>query len=218
MEDFDERTPVEKRTPITEAWGVVCGLCEVWEVWGVGEKLNFMDSLYGLMWSDENTNGEDEIGQIGKTEELTEWEGKPLLPALKASLVQIAVMRTSCAFAIQAMKAKKNSRAAWAYACEANLWLGYLRGIAIGKSMEQNSSKLAMSVLGKMGADAAHAENRALKKVVFEWCDSNMASFKSMDGASTAVAGKVVPVTFRTARAWIADWKKTRRSTGTLQC
>lgn len=74
----------------------------------------------------------------------------------------------------------------------------------------------AMSKLGKLGADAAHAENRAMKKTVFEWCDVHISEFKSMDSAASAVAGKIVPVTFRTVRSWIATWKKTHQSAGKL--
>ena len=65
----------------------------------------------------------------------------------------------------------------------------------------------------KAGANAIHAENRAMKKDVFAWLDANMPNFKSMDSAAEAIAGKVAPVKFRTARDWVGEWKKLR-STG----
>jgi hypothetical protein len=73
----------------------------------------------------------------------------------------------------------------------------------------------AMSALGKLGADAAHVENRALKKEAFAWCDANMKNFPSMDSAAGALQ-KVVPVAFRTARSWVGDWKKQLPPAGTL--
>lgn len=64
-------------------------------------------------------------------------------------------------------------------------------------------------------AHKRHAENHAMKAEVFAWLDSNMQRFKSMDSAAEAIAGKVVPVSFRTARSWVGHWKKDR-SSGTL--
>lgn len=72
----------------------------------------------------------------------------------------------------------------------------------------------ARSALARTAAAARHAENRAFKQDVFAWCDKNIGKFKSMDAAAEAIAGKVVSVTFRTARDWIAEWKKLR-SAGT---
>lgn len=63
-------------------------------------------------------------------------------------------------------------------------------------------------------ANKRHEENRALKAEVFSCCDDHMRDFKSMDSAAEAIAGKLVPVKFRTARDWIGEWKKLR-SAGT---
>ena len=68
--------------------------------------------------------------------------------------------------------------------------------------------------LAKAGVTARHQENRAIKQDVFAWLDTNMPNFKSMDSAAEAIAGKVAPVKFRTARDWVGEWKKLR-STGT---
>jgi len=75
------------------------------------------------------------------------------------------------------------------------------------------AGKMAISLQNKGNALKRHAENHALKQTAFSWCDANMAKFKSMDSAAEAIAGKLVPVTFRTARDWIGEWKKLR-STG----
>ena len=63
-------------------------------------------------------------------------------------------------------------------------------------------------------AHARHKENHSMKAEVFEWLDQNMSSFASMDSAAEAIAGKVVPVAFRTARKWVGEHKKLR-SAGT---
>lgn len=55
-----------------------------------------------------------------------------------------------------------------------------------------------------------HAENHAMKQEVFLWLDENMKNFTSMDGAATAIASKIVPVAWRTARDWVGQWKKLR--------
>lgn len=208
-EEFLPRTPIDRRTPITEAFIVLCELARIHEMWGYGDFEKFAESFFKPMWDDENTSGEYQIDQIKVAEEMTEWEGEPLLPRFKEGCIAIATLMTSCAFAVQAMKAEKNSNAAWSYTCEAHHWLGILQGVISGLSMEGGTSTLA-----KLGAAARHAENRKMKSEVFAWCDANMASYKSMDSAAEAVAGKEVPVTFRTARSWISEWKKLR-STGT---
>lgn len=61
-----------------------------------------------------------------------------------------------------------------------------------------------------VNAATRHAEHRAMKADVFAWLDSNMRRFKSMDAAAEAIAGKICPITFRTARSWVGQWKKLR--------
>lgn len=61
-----------------------------------------------------------------------------------------------------------------------------------------------------LGADARHRESRSMREQVFVWLDDHMSRFSSMDAAADAIAGKVVPVKWRTARDWIGQWKKLR--------
>ena len=70
--------------------------------------------------------------------------------------------------------------------------------------------KHGKSVAPKKGAEKRHAESRSMKAEIFAWLDVNMCRFRSMDGAAEAIAGKVVPIAFRTARAWVGEWKKVR--------
>ena len=65
-----------------------------------------------------------------------------------------------------------------------------------------------VSADAKRRAGKAHAENRAMKAQAFEWCDQNMASFKSLDSAAAEIATTQMKITFRTARSWVGDWKK----------
>ena len=143
---------------------------------------------------------------------MTAWEGKPLVPGFKAAVTQISVGMTACAFAVQALKAEKDSREGWYYVTQAYRWLGILQGTISGRGMEQGVDAMKFSLAG---LDARHSENRKMKADVFAWCDANMHKYKSMDSAAEAIAGKEVPVTFRTARSWIAAWKKSQ-STGRL--
>jgi hypothetical protein len=49
-----------------------------------------------------------------------------------------------------------------------------------------------------------------MKADVFAWLDANMSKFESMDEAAGEIAGKLVPIKWRTARDWITAWKKER--------
>lgn len=60
-----------------------------------------------------------------------------------------------------------------------------------------------------------HAENHAMKQDVFNWLEKNRSTYRSKDATATAIANNVVPITWRTARAWIDQWEK-KQSAGTL--
>ncbi len=72
-----------------------------------------------------------------------------------------------------------------------------------------------ISLTNQKAALQRHAENRAMKQQVFEWCESYLSGYRSMDAAAEALAGKVVPVTFRTARDWVGEYRKHLRSART---
>lgn len=60
----------------------------------------------------------------------------------------------------------------------------------------------------KQNAALAHVEHKAYKADVFEWCDKNLANYKSLNKAAEAVAGKLVPVVFTTAQSWVREYAK----------
>jgi hypothetical protein len=82
------------------------------------------------------------------------------------------------------------------------------------EDLASSATTTARTVLAKTAATARHAENRALKLEVFQWCDDNMANAPSMDAAAGQVAGVIVPLSWRTVRDWMGEWKKLR-SAGT---
>jgi hypothetical protein len=67
--------------------------------------------------------------------------------------------------------------------------------------------RLVLSDQGRAGATVRHAETRAMRDEVWRWCDAHMSQYRSMDAAAAAIAGKLVPVTFRTVRGWIGEWR-----------
>jgi hypothetical protein len=107
---------------------------------------------------------------------------------------------------------------------EAHTALEYAHGLAMwdaGAEAERTdgqdrhlAEKAARSKFARAAAMARHAENHSLKAEVFAWCDANVADYKSMDAAAEAIAGKIAPIVFRTARDWVGEWKKLR-SAGT---
>jgi hypothetical protein len=85
---------------------------------------------------------------------------------------------------------------------------GQLLGLQLGETLE--AEKRALSKLSAKGARRRHEENRALKQDVFDWCDQNMKSYRTMDEAAFAVAEKVVPLKFGAVRKHMPEWKKAR--------
>ncbi len=108
--------------------------------------------------------------------------------------------------------------AGWATLLKASIGVARLASVEQTLTKKESSNALAMRsakrLLSAAGLDSRHAENRAMKKDVFVWLDANMRRFKSMDAAAEAIAGKIAPIAWRTARDWVGEWKKLR-STGT---
>ncbi len=74
----------------------------------------------------------------------------------------------------------------------------------------------ARTDFARKGGNARHWENKEMKAQVFNWADTNMPNGKSLDATAEELAGKgkLVPLTFRTVRYWLGEWKKLR-SAGT---
>lgn len=78
---------------------------------------------------------------------------------------------------------------------------------ARAQSTESNSQKH----MAQRGATARHAENRAIKREVMGWLDEKRDP-QTVNGDETAgdIAGKVAPISWRTARDYVTEWKKLR--------
>lgn len=74
-----------------------------------------------------------------------------------------------------------------------------IKGVQLGKSAAPRKNALKR-----------HAEHRSMKGEVFDWLDKNMTDFKGLDKAADKIAGKVVPMPWRTVRDWVGQWKKLR--------
>ena len=82
----------------------------------------------------------------------------------------------------------------------------HLSHLSIGRFVElvlENSAKARQSA----AALKRHHENHQMKADVFDWLESNIHNYKSMDAAAEAIAGKLVPLTFRTVRKWVKEYK-----------
>lgn len=189
-------------TPVIEACKSLVLLNNIWDDIAAatgGEQDVFIEKIFGKIW---------EEGPDGDTQKRgMEEENDPEVQ----SLWIVNAIFVGCSYVVDAMKANLNGNSdqGWKFAVEAAYWTGLAQG-AYAVRRDGPSAKQISS----LGAEKRHSENRAMKTMVMQWCDENMASHRSMDAAAESIAGKVVPVKFRTAREWIGEWKKLR-SNGT---
>lgn len=124
-------------------------------------------------------------------------------------LIRHTTILTAAFFCVEATRMDDYPSLGWICISDANFFAGAIAGYFTGYAgalFEHDCNSVTR--LAKLGADAAHKENRAMKREAFAWCDENMDSFRSMDSAAESIAGTLFPVKFRTARSWIGDWKK----------
>jgi hypothetical protein len=65
----------------------------------------------------------------------------------------------------------------------------------------------AVSARQSAAAIKRHQEHHSMKVEVFAWLNLNFDKFKSMDATAEAIAGKLVPLKFRTVRKWVKEYK-----------
>jgi hypothetical protein len=88
---------------------------------------------------------------------------------------------------------------AWSYATDARYW--GCRAIDAMAEMDPASPNDTVVAFAKLGAAARHAENHAMKR---DAIDAFLrGNFATKDDAAEHIAGKVVPVKFRTLRVWL---------------
>jgi hypothetical protein len=180
----------------------------MWNSWGFGDTDAFFEVLIEPMANDPNLSGHEKLEFDRDAQEITAWDRNPLPPRFEEKEIKFALFETACTNAVQAIRAQAagaSEARAWEYAAEAKYFLGFVHGLGT----------LGQTSLAKLGSDARHAENRAMKAQLFEWCSENFSKFKSANAAAMAVCQNLLPIEFSTARAWITEWKKTQ-SAGTL--
>ena len=116
------------------------------------------------------------------------------------------------AYTCEAMKCSRegDKERAWALMSAAN----FLAGRALAEHSSHVVAADEVKQKARKNALLRHAENHAMKEEVFAWLDQNMHRYKSMDAATSAIAGVEVPAAWRTVREWVTQWKKLR-SAGT---
>ena len=190
---------------IPRAAAIVSRLSDFWDELAVrvgeGGAGEFFPEIFGPMWRDGPPGSVHE-------KEIKDWDSQS--EEMKPFGI-LAAAFTSCGYAIDAMKSRQANEIdlAWRHLCKAEYWLG----ITVG-SWSVRSAGMAISAVGTLGADKRYAEHRAMKADVFKWLDEHLKTYKSLDSAAEAIAGKIVPIKFRTAREWVGAYKKLR-STGT---
>ena len=180
---------------------------------GIGEKEGIARLLY------------NQLSELGESEEQKTFRyGTPFVERL--SLEDVLTGAATYWFAAAANSYRANDiQGAFNWLSEAENALSLAVGDFMwneGASFERESfaansvnvESAVRSALAKSAAQARHTENRSMKTDVFRWLDAHMSQFKSLDAAAEAIAGNIAPVVFRTARTWVADWKKSR-SAGT---
>lgn len=185
-----------------QAFNVLQSLSDFWATMGLETGVPFKD-LYKEISDDESKTGEQMRENFLQTKDKRDWEGHILSDEAKGNMALLSIIQVACAYAVQALKTTNDEMRAWDHMCNAIFWHGLLQGTIFGRGPAPDNLNFA-----KLGSDAVHKENRTMKREVFDWCDDNMINFKSMDSAAESIAGRLVPVKFRTARSWIAEWKK----------
>lgn len=101
-------------------------------------------------------------------------------------------------------------------AMEATCWAEWLKHQAIRvEELVQDKVKKRVSLAAQRAAIQKNAENRQMKAEAFAYYQANHQKFHSMDAAAEAIAGKIVPLKFRTVRNWIPDFRRVLQSART---
>lgn len=180
MEEFIDKSPIDERTPTTEAKKILSGLAEI-HVEAFGNGTDFYKICVEPMWSDD-VFGDDLVGRVHSDPELVGWVENPVFSGEREARTLVALMRTACAYAIQSMKAPEMSSSAWAYACKASEWMGMSFGFFSHCGRHVGNKRLSQK-----GGIAKNANKNKLKEWVLNeykegsWKTRRDASFKLVD-------------------------------------
>lgn len=145
------------------------------------------------MRDDDTTSGDDAVSRLIAMAK----------PSLDVSLVMTHSVIIACAYCVQAMNADSAGQLnlAWTFVADGTWWAGRITGYRLG---ERDGDKW-VSQRARSAALSRHKENRQMRCDVLEWMETNGKRYPSKDAAAEAIAGKVVPLKFRTVRNWLRD-------------
>lgn len=197
----EKPTPRGMRTPITEAGEVISTACDVL-IQSLGDLLSaqgqdpeafFFEMLFKPKWDSSETDGDKEDEEFFAAMEKSPKETSSI------ALLHVASIATS--YAVQAMKAEKDSREAWAFAASARYWAGILVATPFG---EANSSQAAAQL-----ARRRHAENDVLaREALAHWKQHIDPSLSAQKAATELV--RVVPLSHKKLAEIISAAKQGR--------
>ena len=181
-------------TPSSEAGETLGTLSEVFVSWFPERPADeFQKKWLAEMWDEDDliapTHNALGKSEVRESDELID-DPTPLMLFVLA-----------CATCIKAIKCEQLGRReeAWFLACVGAKIVGTIQGIDANRA----TAKAALSDLAKRAAGVRHSENREMKAQVLAWFAENRGKYRSKDEAAAIIAGKVVPVTFRTVREWL---------------
>lgn len=183
MEEFIDKSPIDERTPTSEAKKILSGLAEI-HVEAFGNSTDFYKICVEPMWHDD-VLGDDLVGRVHSDPELVGWVENPVFSGEREARTLVALMRTACAYAIQSMKAPEMSSSAWAYACKASEWMGMSFGFFSHCGRHVGNKKLSQK-----GGIAKNVNTNKLKEwVLNEYRDG---SWKSKRNASFGLVDRTI--------------------------
>ena len=144
----------------------------------------------------------------------TDKNGRPLKRRDKEGLARVALLLIACEHFTSALFQQHEDAESEGHSWKHLFAAQNLVAFARGRMSVQTALHASMK-----GLEVAHAENRAAKKDVFDWLDKNriengQPSFKgkgrTMDATAELISRTIAKVVFRTARDYVAEWKKLR--------
>jgi hypothetical protein len=195
---FLKHLPREKRTPITEAGGVVMRLDVIFDELFQLDEGHFIRHVFGTQSKDVTTSGEQEEECLFRICDNTP-------PENDVPHALLHTMNIASAYSVQAMNQYQqgNESIAWSYVVDAVKWLGIVEAV----SSEKLHDRIRASVVSKKLNDARHSPTRsAMNKAIEEWA-KDPARFSSAEKAGLYFADWLAPQGFkyepRTVTGWI---------------
>lgn len=169
------------------AYAVLSVARDIFVAANLGSKEDFNSSVFSTVCQSENS-----IGDALRAEFIDSGDG------LEYPEEHLVWMVTD--YAVQSLRAEEREEVgtAWAFAADAVHWLGYLQGMFGARDVSNIS--IAMRSL----AELRHRENRAMREEAIQWYLANKDRIRTKDAAAEAIAGKLLPVKFRTVRDWLS--------------